>query len=272
MTIMLQHIISKRNLVTQKRAPRVIEVDGDKLSYVYAEEDVSQKLLHSVPTGRLRTYFDAPNDGSVSRVGVTIQNALNQSFDDARIWLRVAKNSRGDKPRIAPGRLIRVLDLGDYWSCEISCDLPDKSAVRLVASVKPADIPETTPVAINLDGPRDWVFSPNTTDFGLSYYESPQRVYLKLTNTAETDLECWPVVRVNGSQLHADRSVVSRLPLALKPGETRSVPLILNLRRLSPGPHKLQVYFLEDPLSRLTVFDINLSGRQAVTIRDGHDQ
>ena len=128
------------------------------------------------------------------------------------------------------------------------------------------------PVTVELDGPRDWVFSPNTTDFGLSYFDSPTRVYLKLTNNADADLECWPVVRVNGSQLHADRSVVSRLPLVLKPGETRSVPLILNLRRVSAGPHKLQVYFLEDPLNRLTVFDVNLSSRQALSSRGGDEQ
>ena len=237
---------------------RVIEVNGDQLYYVYHDDTAAEQIQHSIPTGRLRPYFDAPNDGTAGRVGVTIQNALNQAFDDARIWLRVAKNRSKNKPTIAPGRVVHVIDAGDYWACEVAYDLPDKGAVRIVASVNPSDVPPPMPVKVELDGPREWRFSPRTTGFGLSYFESNDTVRLKLTNQAKASLSCWPVVRVNGSQLHLDRSVVSRLPLTLSPGQTWSAPLVLNLRRVSPGPHKLQIYFLEDPLSRLHTFDVSL--------------
>jgi hypothetical protein len=70
------------------------------------------------------------------------------------------------------------------------------------------------------------------------------------------------VVRVNGSQLHPDRTACPRLPLALEAGETVTVPLVLNLRRVSAGGHAVQVYFLEDPLARLATFDVTLSHRQ----------
>ena len=47
---------------------RVIEVDGEKLSYTYAADDAAENLQHSIPTGRLRAYYDAPNDGT-SEIG-----------------------------------------------------------------------------------------------------------------------------------------------------------------------------------------------------------
>lgn len=241
---------------------RVIEIDGDEITYVYPNDTASERLQHSIPTGRLRTFFDAPNDGTSTRVGVTIQNALNQGFRDAHVWLRIAKGKSGRKPTVAPGRLVRVLDLGRYWACEVSIDLPDKGGVRLVASTDPAAVPAARPMTVDLVGPRSWGFEPITTDFGLSYFRCDAPVSLKITNLAETAQTCWPVVRVNGSQLHLDRTACPRLPLALEPGETVTVPLVLNLRRVSEGGHAVQVFFLEDPLSRLTTFDVMLSHRQ----------
>lgn len=241
---------------------RVIEVDGDKLAFVYPNDNAPENLQHSIPTGRLRAYFDGPNDGTLSTVAVTVQNALNQGFENAHIWLRIAKNPKGEKPTVAPGRLVQAIDCGKYWACDVAYDLPDKGAVRIIASADPKSIPPALPIEITLDGPREWAFANATTDFGLSYYESNAGASLKLTNKSGSRLSCWPVIRINGSQINPDPKSCPKLPLVLEPNKSVSIPLVLNLRRVSPGPHALQVHFLEDPLSRLSTFDVTLAYQQ----------
>lgn len=237
---------------------RVIEVDGDKIEYVYPDDNAVAKAAHSIPTGRLRAFLDGPNDGTAGRVGITVQNALNQAFDNCRVWLRVAKD--GDrKPTVAPGRLVRAFDAGSHWACDVAFDLPDKGAVRIVASTDPANIPPRPPIDVALDGPTDWSFTPASTDFGLSYFSCDAKVAIKLTNRSDRATVCWPVIRVNGQKLHPDRSVFPRMPIEIDPGKTVSVPVVLNLRRVSTGKHVLQVHFLEDPLSRLNTFEVSLS-------------
>jgi len=252
-----QSSTSLRDRATGFSHYRVIEVSGDQIAYAYPSDTGPEGIQHSIPTGRLRAFYDAPNDGSASRIGVTVQNALNQAFDDAQVYLRLAK--RGDRrPTVAPGRLVQLIDAGDHWGCAVAVNLPDKGAVKVVASTDANDIPPALPVVVELDGPRNWSFVERKTDFGLSYFTSDQQVTLTITNQADVPLTFWPVVRVNGAQLHADRTVVPRLPLTMNPGETVGIPLVLNLRRVSPGRHALQVHFLEDPLSRLHTFDVRL--------------
>jgi hypothetical protein len=237
---------------------RVIEVDGDQLSYVYPDDTAAERLQHSVPTGRLRTFFEGANDGSAASVAVTVQNALNQAFDDAHLWLRVAKGPGEAKPNVVPGKIVQTLDAGKYWACDVAIDLPDKGGVKVLASTAPGSIPQPPPVSVELEGPNPWTFVAKKTDFGLNYFSSDAAVKLKLTNNGKTPQRCWPVIRVNGTQLHPDRSACPRLPLVIEPGKTVEMPLVLNLRRLSPGKHSLQVYFLEDPLARLQRFDITI--------------
>jgi len=245
---------------------RVIEVNGDQVSYIYPNDNTTERLQHSIPTGRLRAFFDAPNNGSARRVGVTVQNALNQGFDDVHVWLRIAKGEGKDEkglsaqrqPTVAPGRVVRILDCGKYWACDVAIDVPDKGGVRVAAAMNPADVPPIHPITVDLDGQSDWAFEPRTTDFGMSYFTCGEPVSLRLTNTTKTVQTCWPVIRMNGTQLHPDRSACPRLPVTIEPGKTVTVPLVLNLRRVSPGKHALQVYFLEDPLCRLETFDVTL--------------
>ncbi|MCZ6698425.1 MAG: hypothetical protein O7D94_05775 [Planctomycetota bacterium] len=237
---------------------RVIEIDGDRVDYIYPDDNAVDKLAHSIPTGRLRVFLDAPNDGSADRVGATIQNALNRPFENVHVWLRVAK--RGDtKPIVAPGTLVRAMDVGSYWACDVAFDLPDKGAVRIVASTGPSNVPPPLPIAVGIEGPSEWRFSSRTTDFGMTYFHSDAEVSVKLTNRAKEAVTCWPVIRVNGSKIHPTRSACPRLPITLQPSESISLPLVLNLRRVSPGPHVLQIYFLEDPLTRLSTFNVTLA-------------
>ncbi len=237
---------------------RVIEVDGDALAYVYPNDSAAERLQHSIPTGRLRAFFDAPNNGKSRRVGVTVLNALNQRFDGARVWLRVAKNGQ-TQPSVAPGKLLRVLDAGKHWACEVAFDLPEKGAVKIMAASDPEGIPPPQPVVAALSGPRDWIFAAKATDFGMRYFDCDAEVALVLTNAGASPRKVWPVVRINGSQVHLDRSVAPRLPLTLQAGQTLSIPLALSLRRVSPGPHTVQIHFLEDSLSRLQMFDVTLA-------------
>jgi hypothetical protein len=237
---------------------RMIEVDGDKVAYTYPDDIASEKAQYSIPSGRLRTYYDSPNDGTSSRISVTVLNALNQSFKDAHVWLRVAK-SGGGKPAIAPGKLVSLLDAGSHWTCEVAVDLQDKGAVNVVASADPEQIAPELPVEVALDGSTEWAFAPQTTEFGLKYFESTAQAGLRLTNRSKSQITCWPVMRVNGAQLFVDRKACPRMPVTIEPGKTVSMPIILRLRRISPGDHAFQVHFLEDPLSRLHVFNVKLS-------------
>lgn len=237
---------------------RVIEVNGDDVAYEYSNDNAAEKLQHSIPTGRLRTFYDGPNDGSAPSVIVTVQNALNQAFDDVHLWLRLAKGPGNAKPAVSPGRIVQVLDAGKYWACDVAVDVPDKGGVKLMASANPAAIPSPPSVDVQLQGPAQWRFSTKKTDFGMTYFASDASVSLKLANNGKAAATCWPVIRVNGAQVHPDRSACPRLPLVIEPGKTVEMPLVLNLRQLSPGKHALQVYFLEDPLSRLKTFEVTL--------------
>lgn len=234
---------------------RVIDVDGDRLAYTYPDDNAVERLQHSIATGRLRTFYDGANDGASAKSIVTIQNALNQPFRDARVWLRVAKDGN-DEPFIAGGRLIRALDVGAYWACEVSVDLPDKGAVRVAAATDQSQLPPALPVDIALEGPSDWPFEVASTNFGLSYFRSAANPALKLTNRSDIKLTLWPVVRVNGQHVQLDAKACPRLPITIEPGKSINLPLALNVRKVSPGPHKLQVYFQEDPLARAMSFDV----------------
>jgi hypothetical protein len=255
-----QSSTSLRDKATGVGHYRVIDVDGDRVSFVYPDDNATEKLQHSVPTGRLRTFFDGPNDGSGSKVAVTVQNSLNQGFDDARLWLRVAKGSGSDAvPTVAPGRLVQAIDAGAFWACDVAIDLPDKGAVRVMAAAHSDAIPPALPIKVELGGTRQWSFAPKTTEFGLDYFECADRPTLKLTNLSGSKLTCWPVIRVNGQQIYADAAEFPRLPLPLEPNAPLELPLVLQLRRVSTGSHDVQVHFLADPLSRLHTFDVALS-------------
>lgn len=238
---------------------RVIEVDGDRLSYIYPDDTAAEKLQYSIPAGRLRVFHDRPNDGTASEITATIQNSLNQSFAGAQLWLRVAKNGSGaPQPTIAGGRLIRALDAGRYWACLVETDLPEKGAVRILATSSPGAVPSTPPVAISIDGPTDLAFSERRTPFGLAYYAADNPLTLVLKNTSNRPASAWPIVRLNGSQLRPDPKQTPRMPLTIEPNATVRLPLNVTLRRVSEGPHTLQVYFLDDPLARLNTFPVNL--------------
>lgn len=238
---------------------RVIDVDADSFSYVYPDDTAAEKLQYSIPAGRLRVFHDHPNDGSAAEITATVQNSLNQSFPGVQLWLRVAKTGRAaPQPSVAGGRLLRALDIGRYWSCLVEADLPEKGAVRILAASSPGAIPPLPPVAVSIDGPSDLGFSERRTPFGLGYYAADNPLTLVLKNTSKRPASCWPIVRLNGSQLRPDPKQTPRMPIKIDPEATIRIPLNVTLRRVSEGPHTLQCYFLDDPLARLTTIPVNL--------------
>ena len=109
---------------------RVIEVNNERVSYVYPSRLPRYRgSQYSIPAGRMRTTFGALNDGSQDSVSVHVANALNRPWNDCRIWLRVRKDDASAKPSVAGGTLLRCLDAGTFWACQVGFDLPDKGAI-----------------------------------------------------------------------------------------------------------------------------------------------
>ncbi|MCK6455023.1 MAG: hypothetical protein L6Q92_00630 [Phycisphaerae bacterium] len=236
---------------------RVIEVDGEKISYIYPDDTATENLQHSVPTGKLRVFYDRENDGRAEHLVATVQNGLNQAFEAARLWLRVQKSGT-TPPTVAGGRLVRALDAGAYWACDVAVNLPDKGAVRVMAASSPGQVPPPVPVTGTWNGPTELTFTPRETKFGLRYAASRAAASITLKNESNGIISCWPIVRLNGAQLRVDPKRSPTLPLTIKAGESVELPLVLNLRRVSDGAHLVQLHFLEDPLTRLTTFPVTL--------------
>jgi hypothetical protein len=261
---------------------RVVEVDGDRVDYVYPDDLARSPAQHSVPAGRLRVFYNvldeagaiagrAANDGSEHRILVTVQNGLNQPFEDCRLWLRLTKpapspaapdggvgQARGGQMAVGGAALVRVLDGGDHLVAELAVDLPDKGAVRVMAVTK-GTVPSPVPVSVSLLGPQELTFQERQARFGVVYYTSDDSLSIELTNRSSEPVTLWPVVRLNGTQIEVDSQKVGRRwPVVVPAQQAIVLPLKLTLGQLSEGPHLLQVYFLDDPLARLATFPVTL--------------
>jgi len=260
---------------------RVIEVDGDRVHYVYPDDQARSPAQHSVPAGRLRVFYNvadeagaivgrAANDGSEHRILVTVQNGLNQPFEDCRLWLKLAKpapsaaasgaggQAPGGQITVGGARLVRVLDGGDHLVAELAVDLPDKGAVRVMAATK-GMVPSPVPVSVSLLGSRELTFQERQARFGVVYYASDDSLSIELTNRSSKPVTAWPVVRLNGTQIEVDAQKVGGCwPVVVPAQQAIVLPLKLTLGQMSEGPHLLQVYLLDDPLPRLATFPVTL--------------
>jgi len=236
---------------------RVIEVDGDRVSYVYPSDTDDAPVDHSIPVGRLRV-FDEP--APAGQVAVSVQNALNQGFAGAHVWLTVPK--QGDaQPAVTGGRLVQSIPTGDDWLCEGAVDLPEKGGVKVVASADGQAI-APIPVEASYEGPAELAFALKTTPEGTTYYEGPQDVTIELKNTTDQPLRTVPVLRLNGNLLSIAVEGQEGWPVSVPPsGAVKLEPRML-LSRLSPGRHTLQLMFLEDPVRRVTTFPVTLKATQ----------
>ena len=232
---------------------RVIEVDGEKVSYVYANDGGAPGIEHSIPAGSLRAFVDAVG---TRRVAVNIQNALNQRFDGARLWVQVAKNGEA-KPQVAGGRLVQALNAGDAWACEVAADLPDKGGLKILVSTE-GKLPEPVPIKASYEGSHDLAFRAERTKAGLSFFKSDQPLTITLANSGERELRTYPIVRLNGSRLPVEADGRPDWPITIPPGGQAILALRLILGQVSAGEHLMQLVFLEDPLRRVTAFPVTL--------------
>lgn len=230
---------------------RVIEVDGENFTYVYPADDATSIVSHSIPVGRVRAFIEGEETG---RVIANVQNALNQSFADARIWLRVARAGPRE-PQVAGGRLVQALPDGNHWTCEIAMDLPDKGGVRVIAKTD-GPIQAPVPLTARLTGESDLVFTPATTDAGLVYFESSQPLRVILDNPTDQAIRAFPTLRLNGKLLSL--ASPTTWPVEIKAGEHAVLEPRLLLGRVSPGPHLLQLTYMDDPVRRVTMFPVTM--------------
>lgn len=236
---------------------RVIDVNNERFSYVYPADYFDTRAQYSVPAGRMRVTFGDLNDGSQDQVSVNVANALNRSWNDCRLWLRIHKDNAGTKPAVAGGTLLHCLDAGSYWACQVGFDLPDKGAVMLQAG-SPDRLADRPPVRLELDTPDQLSFAPRSAAFGLTYFTCANPAILKVTNTSAQPVRVWPIVRLNGTNLTLSGSGQQPLPMMLLPMTSQVLRVNLTLGQIAPGPHMLQAYLLDDPLRRLTTRQVVL--------------
>jgi hypothetical protein len=236
---------------------RVIEVNNERISYVYPADYFDPRIQYSVPAGRIRTTFAGPNDGSQDVVSVSITNALNRSWHDCRMWLRVRKDPARPMPSVAGGTLIRCLDVGASWACEVGFNLPDKGAVTVQAGPANQIVPPL-PVRLEFSCPDHLAFAARGTADDLTWFTCGTPAILKVVNTSAEAITVWPIVRLNGTTLSLSGSGPQALPLSLAPMSSQMLRINLTLGHLALGPHALQAYLLDDPLRRLTTQPIVL--------------
>jgi hypothetical protein len=231
---------------------RVIEVNNERISYVYPTDFFDPRIQYSIPAGRMRQTFSAPNDGSQDLVTVSVANTLNRPWKDCRTWLRIRKDSARPLPSAAGGTLLRCLDTGASWACEIGFDLPDKGAVTFQAG--PADqLVPSLPVRLEFNCPDQLAFVQRSAAYDLTWFTCGAPAILKVVNTSPKPVQVWPIVRLNGTNLSLTGSGPQPLPLSLMPMSSQMLRINLTLGYLAPGPHSLQAYLLDDPLRRLTI-------------------
>lgn len=236
---------------------RVIEVNGERINYVYPADYFDPRIQYSVPAGRIRTTFAGPNDGSQDVVTMNVANALNRSWEDCRVWLRVRKDPARPMPAVAGGTLLRCLDAGTSWACEVGFDLPDKGAVTVQAG--PADqIAPPLPVRLEFSCPDHLAFTPRSTAYDLTWFTCPSPAILSVINESSQPVTVWPIVRLNGTNLSLSGAGPEPLPLTVPARSSQMLRINLTLGYLALGPHTLQAFLLDDPLRRLTTQPVML--------------
>lgn len=229
---------------------RVIEVNNDRISYICPDESLDPHVESSVPSGRILTALDGPNDGSREVLTASISNALARPWNDCRIWLQLRKDKVATPPAVAGGTLIQCLDLGTQWAVLAGFDLPDKGSITLQAG-PPEQLTPAPAARLELLSPPQALFTRRQAGFGLTYYTCPSPVALRVTNKSDRPVRVWPIVRLNGTNLEI--SSPEPLPMTLAPRSSQLLRVSLTLGQMALGPHLLQACLLDDPLRRLTV-------------------
>jgi hypothetical protein len=235
---------------------RVIELRDGDVDWIYPVPPTGERRADSTPVGLLSVHYDGPNDGSQPTIMATIHSGLNRSYEDGRVWLRLAKQG-ARRPKVAGGELVRAFDEGGFWLLECAVRLPQLASTTVGASVE--TLPDTPPIEIQLAGDSALHFRARQTAGGLRYYSSDQQVKVVLTNRGDRPYPVWPIVRLLGREVPFVRQVRQGLPVMLPAGQSVELPLQLMLGQVWAGEHEVHVYLLDDPLQRLHSFPVEVT-------------
>ncbi len=248
---------------------RVFDINDLDVKYVYPQEREATGAQFSVPTGHLRIFQQGPNDGSQSSEHITVLNSLNQSFPDCRVVFRLA-GSDPQSVKVANGKIERVFPAGENQLLVLATiGLPEKSAVQVLATTDPAIEAkhQRIPVQIDLNAPPKIKFKHAQTATGLKFLIADETFDLALTNTSSQPINVEPQVNLDGQSLiiqaagqqnSETKSAPEENGFQIAPDKTVKLTVKPALRFIKPGRHLIQVYCLNDPLQRLTVFPIQI--------------
>jgi hypothetical protein len=254
---------------------RVFDVDGEKVDYLYPDEQAKASIQSSVPAGHLKTIHQGPNDGTKPMERAIVVNGLNQSFANARVVFRIA----GTDPkavRVLNGRLERSAALPNgQLLVSARIDLPEKSSTQVMATSDPllAKVYDRLPVKITLDGSKKLTFTPAITPAGLNFFAAGETLELTLTNESNAAIRLTPQVTLAGqevtvSEMAAQTTSQAKETTAAPCGDNeielpakQTVKLTIRpaVRNVSPGKHAVVVYLLNDPLQRASAFPVEIT-------------
>ncbi|HDZ71585.1 MAG TPA: hypothetical protein ENH55_02060, partial [Aurantimonas coralicida] len=151
----------------------------------------------SMAVGRLKAVLRGKNDGSQTRVRLTVASGLSYRIDALEMRVRLKKVA-GTKPWCHGARLVAADDLGKLWECRISFDLPDKGTLRAVVG-SDAEPPKPA-VSVRFDLGDELRLRSQSTQAGMSYLSaSDQAAVVQIENRGARPVEVKPLVRLDGT-------------------------------------------------------------------------
>jgi hypothetical protein len=242
---------------------RVVEVNGEDLSYVCPQDDSADRAQPSIACGSIGI-TGIPAGGELpASATVRIRNGLNQPFSNCNIWVRLRKNGT-TRPAVAGGTLKQLYDGRTYWLCRIAVDLPDRGGLQIAASAE-GQVPAPLPVSVEFSGPEELAFAPAKTEAGMGYYTCDEKLTITLRNRAAEPITLRPIIRLHGTALPIATPSDVAWPVTIAPSQSVAVPLRLVLPGVVEGRRYLQVSFVEDPLKRLYMRRVEIRKTGATT-------
>jgi hypothetical protein len=262
-----QSSTSMKNGGTGESRYRVFEASEDAISYIYPEPGSTNH--DSIPVGRIRIFNAGPNDGSQPVERISILNTLNQAFPNCQVIFRV-KATDPSAVRVANCRLEQVLRGDGFVTVIASVDLPDKCAVQVAASADEAGLAPfaKVPVEFSLEGDKNIVFTSRKTADGLGYCDAAKPLTLQVRNVSSAAQEVRLQACLEGQSLvvapaatsqPSDAAAAAIQTVRIEPSQSVSLTVWPVLRSITPGPHYLAVYVLNDPLQRIWVDRVTTS-------------
>jgi hypothetical protein len=224
-------------------------------------------VQHSSPVGRLKVFSNTVNDGR-SRLGdITVVNSHARSFSNCRYVFKLSGTD--------PNSLIvfngKPLEVQPYQEVPdrkmlvvpVSFDLPEKSAVRIIASTdrNTSSRFSVSPMTVDIRKPDVLRFSKKRTPLGLEFYRAEKTIRIFLRNETPASLTYTPQMTLFGQELmyriESGASSESRR-LTIPSGQSMILACEPAVRQIIPGEHPIIFQDQNDPLHRMKLFPINV--------------